>query len=579
MNFKNFEENIDKVILDRGKIYFKNGYVTSLEEKVSGIWNAEVEGSDDYKITIRCDKNTIKSWDCDCPYDMGNICKHVAAAIYAIAEQKGITVKGQKENQINKSKVKPEKTSSLNYKKILLEATKEELDEFILREISKDKKFKNSFIIHFAEKADESADIKYIKIIDDLFKIYSDRYGFIDYRNERKFSHALHEMYLQAEKLSQKNNVKESLSICKIMIEKIPGYLSYADDSSGGLSNVFQNTFKLFSSILIKAPPMLKDDFFNYCMNEFQKNKYHNIEFEQYFLELIPVLISTEEQEKDFFKFIEDRINIDKNLEYSDFKIARLKKAKIEYYILNDQKTKAEELIRQDIQYQEFREILVNIEIERKNFETAKELCLEGIRIADKNSFYGYSSALKEKLLSIAVIENNIDDIRKWSENNFFDSKFNFKYYLQLKSTYDTDQWKDAYSIILKKMKKKFTTGGGHIDHAYANIFREENLPDNLLELLMRKGQRIEFIDEYSEFLMDIYPEEVISAYKNAIQSLAVYTDRRNYIKVGKYMKKLNSLKGSDVAVNELLDYFKTTFKRRTAMMEILNKTFPGHKF
>ncbi len=70
-------------IVGRGREYYRNGHITSLELLDDGSFEAEVEGSDDdYNVSVEVNPKTNKivRCFCDCPYDYGDVCKHIAAA-------------------------------------------------------------------------------------------------------------------------------------------------------------------------------------------------------------------------------------------------------------------------------------------------------------------------------------------------------------------------------------------------------------------------------------------------------------------------------------------------------------------
>ena len=85
-NFRNF---VPPKIWSRGAAYFEDGAVVELEEISRGQWRATVEGTEDYDVEISLDGDEVLSWMCDCPYDGGDICKHVVAAVLAVREQRG----------------------------------------------------------------------------------------------------------------------------------------------------------------------------------------------------------------------------------------------------------------------------------------------------------------------------------------------------------------------------------------------------------------------------------------------------------------------------------------------------------
>lgn len=82
MNLKNFHQEISRIILQRGKDYYNEGAVIDLEEEEeSGLWNAQVEGSEIYQVEVQLGENgEIDSFFCDCPHD-ADVCKHIVAVL------------------------------------------------------------------------------------------------------------------------------------------------------------------------------------------------------------------------------------------------------------------------------------------------------------------------------------------------------------------------------------------------------------------------------------------------------------------------------------------------------------------
>jgi superfamily II DNA or RNA helicase len=84
-----FEKQISSTVAARGREYFKQDLVNELDEFEPDSWTASVTGSHDmYEVSIDMDGNTVESWSCDCPYEGGPICKHVAATLFAIRAEK-----------------------------------------------------------------------------------------------------------------------------------------------------------------------------------------------------------------------------------------------------------------------------------------------------------------------------------------------------------------------------------------------------------------------------------------------------------------------------------------------------------
>lgn len=80
----NFRNAIDGTVLERGRSYYDSGAVYDLEEVAKNQWTANVAGSFDYSVTITELANGQLVTSCDCPYDYGPICKHIAATLFAL---------------------------------------------------------------------------------------------------------------------------------------------------------------------------------------------------------------------------------------------------------------------------------------------------------------------------------------------------------------------------------------------------------------------------------------------------------------------------------------------------------------
>ena len=82
----NFEEQISREIVQRGRTYFQNDAVIYLDESDDNLWTAEVEGSETYQVEVELEGKTVKQYFCDCPYD-GVTCKHVVAVLFALRKE------------------------------------------------------------------------------------------------------------------------------------------------------------------------------------------------------------------------------------------------------------------------------------------------------------------------------------------------------------------------------------------------------------------------------------------------------------------------------------------------------------
>ncbi len=568
MNINNFEESIDSTILKRGYDYFQNEHVDNLEKIAPGLWMAQVHGSETYTVTVNTKNTQIKGWECNCPYDYGDVCKHVTATLYAIAQNKEVEKSQSKMKIANK---KQNRTAEI-FKK----ASKEDLAKFLIAQFAKNSKLRNQFVAYFADLLDEDIGRKYHTVVNCLYKSAQGNHGFIDYHSTGELCNPMADLLKKAENFVADGNVIESLSICKAIIENVPVFIHNMDDSNGEAGSLIGYSFDVFEQIIEQVPPMLKDELFDYCIEEYPKGKYHDFEIEYNFLDILPILTTTPEQESKLFGLIDSQIETEKIKSFSEYSVVQLLKAKIFYLEANNKIDEARKIIEQHIQYPDFREMLLNEATENKNYEKAKSLCKRGIIIAENERHSGTVIQWKEKLLEISEKEKNISDILKWSETLFFENHFSMEFYRKLRSVYNQKEWPDKCEEIINKIKGVDQMGNHTHLITLANIFVEEKYISRLLKLVQLNPTHIHFVNKYSKHLTNEYPDEMIAVYEKGINEYAKQTGRSFYNEIAKLLKKMQKIKGGDKKVTEMINLFRVKYKARKAMMEVLNFTFPG---
>lgn len=84
----NFEHEVEAIIVQRGRRYYRSGAVTECTEE-DGEVRAEVQGGENYRVRMEIDDDgTIGSHRCSCPYEYGEFCKHEVAVLYYLRDMR-----------------------------------------------------------------------------------------------------------------------------------------------------------------------------------------------------------------------------------------------------------------------------------------------------------------------------------------------------------------------------------------------------------------------------------------------------------------------------------------------------------
>jgi len=570
MNLDDFEQQIDPKIVDRGYDYFLDDLVDGPELIDEDVWLAMVYGTNSYSVEIHTNPDNsraIMNCSCDCPYDYGPICKHVVAVLYVMAE-------GEHSEPASPKKQK-KTTPKDKIQEVFKNTTQEDLKEFILDSIKSVDGFKNRFMAHFADRLDEDPDRQYRSIIRNYAKAAQDRYGFIDYRSAPTLTRPLWELNKKTTELLEAGKIRDSMSLCQALIEEVPVFIQQMDDSDGGAGDVVMMAFDSLDKIAREASTEIKKELFKWCMQEFPQQKYHDFGFDSHFLELLPLLVTSGEQEEQFFDLLDRQMVREKENRWSDFGVTQLIKAKVNY--LREQKREQEvlDLLETHIRFPDFREQLADRALETKEFKKAQKLCLEGIDIAKENSHRGTVMRWQEKLFHIAKLENEEPAMRKWAETLFFNSSGNMQWYRALKATYQKQEWSEKCEELINHIKGPDQRGGYGQATTLAQIFVEEEYTDRLLKLIQLNARDISFVDHYAGILKKEYPYELLDLYEQGINEQAQQTGRKQYRQVAGWLRKMKKITGGDERAYALFKKILQEYNNRPAMKEELEKTFP----
>jgi SWIM zinc finger len=577
ISINNFEQELSEAQLDKGKAYFKTGYVDNLEQ-VDTEWTAEVEGSDIYYVEVTLSKkNEITRSDCDCPHD-AQYCKHIIAVLYAI------------KNEIKTISINPDKKLNRDvFEAILQKVTQTEYQGFIKEFAKKNKDFKTAFELYFAAK-DDRIDIadKYYKIIKNIISKHSSR-GFIEYNQANKFSDAIFKIIAEAEKLADKNNPKDAFLIAQALLKQVTSTIEYSDDSNGSIGNCIDETIELIANLAKKeiVAIELKELIFEFLSAELRNKIYFDYgDFAYGLLNIYKTLALLLGKHKEYLFLLEKLKEGHKtNSHLSNFIV----KATIKFYEEIGQPKMAEKLIETNMEIVEIRENIVKLAIENKDYAKAKVLVNEGIEIALKKEHAGTVSNWKKRLLDIAYLENDKKTIRDITRFFAFHKGVNVDYYRQWKKTFKPEEWLIEIESLIANAITKITSAWNKNKMFWRSanppllselglIYIEENYLDRLLELV-RIENNLETTLYYQTYLLKIYAKELIAIYLPAIQNYADRAnDRTTYANLVKHMKKIikdiPESKSEIIALGYLLKSKYSIKPRRPAMLEELEKLF-----
>lgn len=561
-----FEEYIDEPILKRGLSYFKNGFVHEPEEIRPGDYEAVVEGSEDYTVKLSIRNRVITEHSCDCSYDMGPVCKHVAAVIFYLEQEKlGLTQntkKGSsKKAKASSSKPSKRKTLAQQVDDLLGKVTHDELILFVRNQAANDSLFRDSLLASFAQYNPNESKALYAKQVKTLIKVARGKYGFLDSSGAEYVSNELSSMLGLANHYIRKGNHKSAFFICTAIMDELISALEYADDMDGHLTDTIYDAFDTLATIAQEDPPEeVRKLIFKYCLTSFSKRSFSGWDWHLNFLHLAAYMLSTDSEMEELFKRI---AAIPKSSEYE------VKKAQeIQYDVLLKRKGEsvAQRYLEQNIDNPSFRARAIQDALDQKDYEKATALANEGIE--QDSGYPGLVASWYDWLLKIAESQNDTERIILYARYLLLKSHNPKRdYYQILKEIVPTEEWTNLVEAIVQEAMERKPY---YRTDLVASIFIREEWWSRLLDLV-KKEYTLDQLAKYEKLLAQHFPSELADLYaERIIRYVENHVGRSHYRTACKYIRKMIKL-GAREKADEVISQLRQTHYRKKALMEELD--------
>lgn len=561
-----FEEYIDEPILKRGLSYFKNGFVHKPAEIRPGDYEAVVEGSEEYTVKLSIRNRVITEYSCDCPYEMGPVCKHVAAVIFYLEQEElGLTQNTKKASskkaKASSSKPSKRKTLAQQVDELLDKVTLDELTLFVREHATKNAQFRDLLLASFAQYNPNESKAIYAKQVKALIKVARGKYGLIDSSGAKYISKKISPMLSLAERYLSQGNHQSAFFICTAIMDELISALLCADDREGVLGNAIYAAYDTLSAIASEEPSeAIRRQILKYCFTSFDKRTFAGWDWHIGLLQLAACILDTEDEVEEIFK----RINsIPESDEYEIKEVQKIK-----YCILLGKKGTevAQKYLEQNIGNPSFRAQAIQDALDQKDYERATALANDGIE--QDSGYPGLVTNWYEWLLKIAESQKDTERIILYARHLLLNNSIpSLDYYEILRKTVPPEEWTDfVEAIIQEAMERK----PYYRTDLVASIFIREEWWSRLLDLV-KKECNLDQLAKYEKLLAQHFPSELADLYAERIIEYVESHIGRNYYRTAcKYIRKMIKLGARDKA-DEVISQLRQTHYNRRALMEELD--------
>lgn len=547
MNINDFEADFDDKILARGSDYYRSGSVLTLEYDGEE-WVADVEGSEDYTVTVMlADNGEILDSTCDCPYYWGQYCKHQAAVFYAL----------QKELRSGKTPAKAGKKKKLE--DILKTLDKQALLTIILEFANRDKRIKEELLLRYAEKEDIEKSAR--GVIQSAINA-AERGGFVEYNDTRRALAGADTVLQMIDDQIESGDIFKAISLSIIVLEEMLNLYDYCDDSDGHLSSTIDEAIEKIDTALDDSLDLEDKDsrrIFEIIFNRALDSLYNNwTDWRVDLLYTTTPLCGNRANRDKIEQYISEWKSTKTSSWSSIYESRKLQKLQLSIIKMYDGKPAAEAYMEEHLENSDFRDTMIQNAISGGQYAKALNLCLEG---EQKDSDHA-GLVNKWKQYRYEIYEKTEDARAQKCLALEFALKGDFEYFKKLKALYTQDEWPVILQDVLEKTASK-SSG------VYVEILIHENLKSLLLEYCKINTRAI--VANYPHLLPE-YKNDIGVIFVKYITESAVHADNRSrYRDVCGIIKHYKKACGSSAA-DELRDQLSAKHAKRPAFLDELRK-------
>lgn len=163
---------------------------------------------------------------------------------------------------------------------------------------------------------------------------------------------------------------------------------------------------------------------------------------------------------------------------------------------------------------------------------------------------------------------NRTEDVIVCERWLFINTNGDLEYYHALKKHAPTEQWKS----FLEKLINQTHFYDSKYNNTRATIYVEEGDNQRLYELLKNaESSRLEMMNAYARHLKATHSKELLEIYVSDISNYAEHhVGKSHYYLIAESLHNMKKLECGEISVQELVAGFRTRYKNRRAMLEIL---------
>ena len=575
----NFEHHVPFKIWQRGMDYYDEGGVVDLEEVTPGEWEATVEGSMDYRVELSLNGREVESWSCDCPYDYGDICKHVVAVVLAVRDK--LEKQGKSAFSVKKKKVAvvtKAQPQEVSLEELMKRAKPDDYQSFVQEKIRLNQELKDELIAYLKLRYAITSERDYGKEVENIFKTSTKsiggrrrRYDDYEIMDWNKAFAKMHRLFEEVTVLMKSGSATPAIDASVKFFQMLGVY--YDDSLMYDENTDVYDVCELAGDLLLEAShhASVSADRKLQLLEELRKLTPYEVyrDYEYFDMKDLMMQVNVNVQSPDDALKLLDEILDERASSYDLYKYVNEKIAILQRMNREDE---LREVVSTYLYLPEIREREVDRLIDVKQYKEALRMLDQGIRVAKEEDHVGTELSWIQKKIGIYEKMDDKSSLLACNRLMFVRDGGSLEYYYKLKRLVDASEWRLFLNKLIEDTKASSPYG---IDQILPDIYVEENDFEQLYTFIYNANRfnRLDLIKKYGLKLPSSYAPSLLATFSIDIRDYAERNIGRNhYVRIAEMLHFMKRFKGGKNIVGDLVKEFRERYKRRPAMMDELRR-------
>ncbi|WP_367376959.1 SWIM zinc finger domain-containing protein [Levilactobacillus cerevisiae] len=536
-------------ILNRGYDYYQRGLVSQFKQTPTRITGV-VTGSTTYQVSIEISGGRFVQGDCTCPYAAeGKYCKHMAAVLFTWESAADDTDQ-------------PTGKATSTVSTLVANASDQQVRDFLTRVLTADGRLAQQFKTMVSPAASKEALLEYRLLITSLFQSHMDRSGFIDYRAARAFGNDVADfMQGDVQQMIIDQRLGLAFDVVAVVAERVTNL--DIDDSDGETMIIVQECVDAWEQIVQQADLTLRRQMFQW----FQQHVEGSLEpFDEAIIdfifqnftepEFLQAKLTLSDQQLKKNQATPDGWNHDyTGGVWTMHRLEVMSQLKVAPQEIND-------FCQANLQFDDVRQFAVDQSVAQKDYPAAVQLLLGGKQRGEAQRLRGVTLKFSRQLKDVyrASGQSAAYDRELWELLTVTDAA-DLTLYQELKEQTTAAKWPAERTRLFAAMP-----ASADLKPLYA----EDHLYSDLLAAVVAEDD-LQGVMTYEDQLKPKYDDALLAKYVQVAQARVKSTGTRSqYRQLVRLLNHMLTYPSGYAAANKLVQEWRATYPRRTAMLDEL---------